>query len=87
MLLIGSAKPAYEGIEATPCLPERAGTGCRRGGLAKEDATVQVDLGFPKLIEVPKEIQHMVEVALREWNWGTLIPQVLSKGVPVSPLL
>jgi len=87
VLFIGRTKAADEGIEAAPCLSERASTGCRRSRLAEEDATVQVDLGLPKLIKVAKEIQHMVEVALGERNWGTLILQVLPEGVPVSPFL
>jgi len=87
VLFVGRTEAADEGIEAAPCLSERAGTRCRRGRLTEEDATVQVDLGLPELIEVAKKIQDMVEVALRESNWGTLILQVLPEGVPVSPFL
>lgn len=87
MLLIGCPKTSDEGVEASPGLPERAGARRRRSGLAEEDATVQVNLGFPKLVEVTEEVQDVVEVALRECNWGALVLQVLPEGVPVSPLL
>lgn len=87
MLLIGGSKAADECIQAAPSLPERAGTGCGRGRLAKEEATVRVDLSLPKLVKVAKEIKNMVEVALREWNLGSPILQVLPKGVPISSFL
>lgn len=65
MLFICGSKPSDERVKAPPSLPERAGAGRRRVRLAEEDAAVQVDLGLPELVEVPKEVQHVVEVALR----------------------
>lgn len=64
VLLVGGTEASDECIEASPGLPERAGTGCRWGWLSKEDATVQVNLGLPKLVKVTQEFQNMVEVAL-----------------------
>jgi len=63
VLLVGRPKPSDERIQTPPCLSERTGAWRRRIGLPEEDATVEMDLRFSKLVEVAKELQHVVEVA------------------------
>ena len=65
VLLVGSAKSADEGIEATPRLAQWASAGCGRVGLPEEHAAVEMDLRLPELVEVPEELQHVVAAALR----------------------
>lgn len=46
-----------------------------------------MNLSLPELVQVAKEIEDMVTVALRERDWGCLVLQVLAKSVPVSAFL
>jgi len=87
IFLISSPEPPYESIKASPSLSEGACAGCWRFWLPIEHTPLKVNLGFPKLVQIPKEIQDMVAIALSQWNWGSLILQVLPKSVPIPSLL
>ena len=87
IFLISSSEPPYESIKASPSLSKGACAGCWRFWLPIEHTPLKVNLGLPKLVQIPKEIQDMVAIALREWNWGSLILQVLPKSVPIPSLL
>ena len=56
VLLIGGPEAADEGVEAAPGLAERAGAGGRRVRLPVKHAPRQVNLGLPKLVQVPEEL-------------------------------
>lgn len=73
VFLVGCPEPADERVEAAPRLPERAGARGGRGGLPEKDAAVQVHLGFSELIQIPEEIEDVVEVALRHGDWRRLV--------------
>nr|GLL45863.1 hypothetical protein GOBAR_DD23592 [Ipomoea trifida] len=64
VFLVGGAEAANQGVEAAPCLPERARAGGRGIGLPEEHATVQVNLSFPELVEVAEEFQDVVAVTV-----------------------
>ena len=87
IFLISSPEPPYESIKAPPSLSKGACARCWRFWLPIEHAPLKVNLGLPKLVQIPKKIQHMVAIALWEWNWGPLILQVLTKSVPIPSLL
>lgn len=46
-----------------------------------------VNLGFPKLVEVPEELKDMSTTASGEGKWGSVVAKVLPKSVPVSSFL
>lgn len=87
VLFVSSTQPSDERVEAAPGLPERARAGSGRVGLPEEDAAVQVNLSLSELVQVAQEVEDVVAVALRERDRRVLVLQVLSEGVPVSPLL
>lgn len=55
--------------------------------MPKERAELGVDLGLAELVQVPEEFKHMGTTAARERKRWTVVPEVLSKGVPVAALL
>lgn len=55
--------------------------------MTKEGTILSVDFGFPELIEVLEEFQDVGSAAAGESQGGTMVPQVLPKRVPVTPLL
>lgn len=87
ILLIGSPEPPNQRIQAAPSLAEGACARCRWLGLPVEHTPLQVDLGLPKLIEVPEELKDMVAIALRERYRWPLVPQIMAERVPIPPLL
>lgn len=87
VLFVGRSKAAYESIEASPGLPERARARCRWVRDPKERACLVMDFGFSKLVEVSKEFKDMSTRTHGEWEWRPVVSQVLPKGVPISALL
>jgi len=87
VLFKGSTEAANKCIEASPGLAERARARCRRIRVAKEGAELGVDFGFSKLIKVTQELEDVGPTAPGEGERGAVVPEVLAKGVPVSPLL
>lgn len=87
VLLVGGAEAADEGVQAAPRLPERAGARRRRVRNAKEGTRGVVHLGFPELVKVVEEFQHVCAAAyFRRERWP-VVPKILAEGVPVSALL
>lgn len=87
ILFISSSEPPYESIKAAPSLSKRAGARCRRLRLSIKHTPLKVNFGLSELVKVSKKVQHMVAIALGERDWGSLILQVLAKGVPVPSFL
>jgi hypothetical protein len=54
---------------------------------AEEGTCRQVNFGFPELIQVSHEVENVLSSASPESQRRTMIPQVLTKRVPVSSLL
>lgn len=87
VLLEGSPETADEGVQAAPCLAERAGAGGGRVGVAVEGADWGVDFSLTELIQVAEELENMSAAAAGEGEWGAVVLQVLPEGVPVAALL
>ncbi|KAG0472901.1 hypothetical protein HPP92_014388 [Vanilla planifolia] len=87
VLLEGGAEAAHEGVEGTPCLAERARAGGRGAGVAEERTTQEVDFGLPELVQIAEEFQHVGPAAAGEGQRRAVVVQILTKGVPIPPLL
>ena len=87
IFLIGRPEPPYESIKAPPGLPKWTSTRRRGFRLPIKHATLQMNLGLSKLIQVTKKVQNMVAIALRKWNRWSLVLQILSKCTPVPSFL
>lgn len=87
VLLIGRPKTAYECIQGAPRLAEGTGAGSRRVRMTKERAPRVVNLSLPKLIQVPEKLQHMSPAAAGQRQGWAVVPEVLTKRVPVPSFL
>lgn len=74
VLFIGSPQAADESVEASPGLAKRARAWSRRVWEAKEGASLVVDLGLTKLVEITEEFKNMCTTAHREREWRLVIP-------------
>lgn len=55
--------------------------------MPKEGTELGVDLGLTELVQVPEEFQYMSPTAAGERERWAVVPEVLSKRVPVAALL
>lgn len=55
--------------------------------VTKERASVGVNLSLTELVEVPEEFKNMGTAAARQSQRRAVVLEVLTKSVPVSPLL
>lgn len=83
----GGAEAADEGVEASPRLAQRAGAGSWRVWMAVKGADWGVDFGLAKLVKVPEEFENVSPTAPGERERRAVVLEVLSEGVPVTPLL
>lgn len=87
MLFISCPESTYKGIKAAPSLAERAGARGWRVWDTKIRAGLVMNLGLPKLIQIPEELKYVGPTTHGEREWWPVVPQVLAEGVPVPPLL
>ena len=79
---------ADEGVKAPPRLAERAGARAWGHSHPEVRAGASVDLGFPELVEVSEEFEHVGAAALAQRHRRRpLVLEVLDEGYPVAPLL
>lgn len=55
--------------------------------MPEEGTKLRVNLGFPELVEVPQELQHVRAAAPCKREWGPVVAEVLPERVPVAALL
>ena len=55
--------------------------------MPKEGTHLGVDFGLPKLVKVPQELQNVGPAAPGQGQRRPVVSEVLTEGVPVSPLL
>lgn len=87
VLLKGGTEAANESIKTAPSLAERTRAGGRRIRVSVKWAYWDVDLGFPELVQVPEEFQHVCTAASGEGKRGAVVFQILTKSIPVTAFL
>lgn len=87
VFLVSRSEPSDERVQTPPRLLERASTRSRWIRVPEVRATRHVDFGFPELVQVLQELDHVSAAAPSQRQWRLVVFQVLQERVPVPPFL